>query len=271
MASPYGMIPAPTSKRHAPAPAFQRRRAEHAGQHHADQAGDHHRTVRAHRLHRDIQAAAMQRRRLHQERRARPHLATQRKALQQAKRHDQDRRQHTDRCIRRRQRQADHRDAHQPERPQHRRLASAPVAIAADDQRAQRTGEETHAERGQRCQQAEARRVGRKKHMPDLRREERVGHEVVELDGIAGHHRRHLLQRQAGHAARAIMRPRHQRFPDRHDVPLRSAPCRSRIAVRTNRCPSPDGATRKERLSPPVEVSLIAFLVSGGHREYRCS
>ena len=64
---------------------------------------------------------------------------------------------------------------------------------------AQRPREEARAEGRQRRQQAGAARVGRKKSATDLRREKRIGHEVVELHRVADAHGGHLpLQRMRG-------------------------------------------------------------------------
>src|SRR5262249_23102803 len=55
--------------------------------------------------------------------------------------------------VARRERNAEQRNAHQGERKDHRRLAAAPVAPAADDQSAPRAGEKTRAPRGEPKQQ----------------------------------------------------------------------------------------------------------------------
>src|SRR6185295_127600 len=76
--------------------------------------------------------------------------------------------------------------AHQPERQQHRGLAAGAIRIAADDEGAEWPGEKSGAEGRERREQARARRVRREEGPADLRREERVGDEVVELDRIPG-------------------------------------------------------------------------------------
>src|SRR6185437_11830092 len=60
----------------------------------------------------------------------------------------------------------------------------------------ERPRQESHAEGRQRGQQARARRVRRKEGSPDLRGEERVSHEVVELQAIAQCYGQNLAQRQ---------------------------------------------------------------------------
>lgn len=172
------------------------------GEQDAHQSRHQHRRIRTHRLHRDIEATPHQRRRLHQERRTRPHLPAQRKTLQQPEPHHQHRRPQPNGFIRGRQRQADHRDADQPERQQHRRLAPAPIAHAPDHPRAQRTGQKARTKRRQRGQQADAGSIRGKKRATDLRGEKGIGDEVIELQRIAQRHRNHMPPRQHTHSRR---------------------------------------------------------------------
>jgi hypothetical protein len=121
-----------------------------------------------------------------------PDLAAQREALDQPAGNGQDRRRQADVSGRRDQRQHHHGRAHQAEGQQHRRLASRPVGEAAEHQSACGPHQEADAEGRQRRQQTGSGVGGGEEGASDLSGEEGVGQEVVELERVAGRHRRYL-------------------------------------------------------------------------------
>lgn len=77
----------------------------------------------------------------------------------------------------------------------HCRLASGTIADSADDDRAQRSREESDSEGSEREQQAMGRLCGRKETMSDLNGEVGIRQEVVELKRVAVANHEHLAQR----------------------------------------------------------------------------
>ena len=102
-------------QRNAPPPTIERGGIQYAGEADADQPGHHHGKIRAGRLQRDVKPAAQGRGRLHQERRARAHLAAEREALDEPEANSKDGRGDADGRVGRYQRQAGNADADQGE------------------------------------------------------------------------------------------------------------------------------------------------------------
>jgi hypothetical protein len=172
-------------ERHAPAPALHGLGGQRDGQH-ADHHGTHqHAQALAGELPAGHVAAVGRRGVLHQQRGRGAHFAAGRKALDQPRQHDDDRRRDADARVGGRERDQRAAQGHQEDGERHGLLAARAVGVRADDDAAQRPHDEADAEAGHRQQQLAVRIEGRKEQFADHQGQEAVDREVEELQPVA--------------------------------------------------------------------------------------
>jgi hypothetical protein len=118
-------------------------------------------------------------------------LAADRKPLQQARDHYQDRRDEADCCIARRHHHDRRADHHERDRQSQTGLAAVAVGIGADQRRTQRPHHIGEAERAECYQQRNGRVACWKKHLGDRHRKIAVNQEIEPFEDVADRRRDH--------------------------------------------------------------------------------
>jgi hypothetical protein len=193
-------------KRHAPAPAFERRGGQPRRQRDAEQRAAHGIQALAHELPAAVETARLVAAVFHQQRSGRADLAAQRKALNQARENHQQRRGQANRRISRCKGDDRRAERHQPQRETHRRLAAGAVRIGAEHHAAHRPHDEAHPKRAHRQHQLRKLPFNREIQLADDGGEKAVDREIEELEAVAERDRSNRFG-----VARPASRQRHGR------------------------------------------------------------
>ncbi len=172
-------------ERHAPTPGGERVRGKVGGEQVGGERGGGRADLGAELLPAPGDAALAGLGVFDQERRRAAPLAAGGEALPAAADQQQDGREQADLRVGRDQAGASGRQRHQPDRDDERRAAPVPIAIGADDHRAERPEQEADAEGDEGVDQRQRIVAGRKERMADRHGEEPVEHEVEQLEEIA--------------------------------------------------------------------------------------
>lgn len=177
----------PEDERHAPSPRHQRLGRHIARDDRPDDRAEQQRSRLARHLETAIKTAPRERRRFDQQRRRAAELAAGRKALQQPREHDDQRRAQANGGIRWRNREQQ--DAERHQRDHHAQCRFAPGAIGIETQHdsADRAHDKRHAERGGSEEDGGIVAAGGEKQLGDHHRHEAEDHEVVPLERVADH------------------------------------------------------------------------------------
>ena len=181
--------------RRTPAPILHLLRVEVGREHGCNNAGGESAGILRGGLHRGVESTLVAGAPLPPCTRSPAHISAQCESLHQAKQDREDRCDHTDLPIRRRQREPNNSHPHQAKRKQHCRFAADAVAPGPDHNCADGTADKTHAESGQRQNQAQGSAMCGKKRAADIERKKRIADKIEEFEGIADDDRGNMAKR----------------------------------------------------------------------------